>query len=96
MAKTIEEIINEMELTLNDDRDSQKAVISEIYCGFNQPESKIAFSGLIKDIPEELKNTRYTQACFDPKTNTHQIEYTNHVSFEGKKLFQQLQIQKLK
>lgn len=67
MAKTIEEIIDVMGFTLNDDRDSQKAVISEIYYGFNQPESKIVFSGLIKDIPEELKNTRYTQACFDLK-----------------------------
>lgn len=51
MAKTIEEVIDVMGLTFNDDRNSQKAVISEIYCGFNQPETRIVFSGLIKDIP---------------------------------------------
>lgn len=93
MAKTVEEIID-VECLSCSDKETHKAEIYEIFCGFNQPKEKLVFSGLIKDIPENILNLKYTESSFDPKTKTHTVKYTDHKSFEGKKLFQQLQLQR--
>ena len=93
MAKTVEEIID-VECLGSSDKETHKAEIYEIFCGFNQPKEKMVFSGFVKDIPENLLNLKYTESTFDPTTKTHTVKYTNLESFEGKKLFQQLQIQR--
>ena len=93
MAKTVEEIID-VECLGSSDKETHKAEIYEIFCGFNQPKEKIVFSGLVKDIPDFIRNLGYTVAMYDKETKTHTVKYTNLESFEGKKLFQQLQIQR--
>ena len=91
MAKTIEEIIEVN--TLGRSGENDPVDIYEIFCGFNQPKEKLVFSGLVKDIPENLLNIRFTGALFDPQTKHHKIEYTDHKSFEGKQLFRPLFLQ---
>lgn len=88
MAKTIEEII---EIDLIGNKELKNARIIEIYCGFNQPKEKVVFEGLIGDIPENLKALRYTEATMN-NGELIIVKYTDMKSFEGKKLFQQLQI----
>lgn len=90
MAKTIEEII---EIDLIGNKELKKARIIEIYCGFNQPKEKVVFEGLIGNIPENLKALRYTEATMN-NGELIIVKYTDMKSFEGKKLFQQLQILK--
>lgn len=91
MAKTIEEIID-VDLLAN--KELKKVRVIEIYCGFNQPKEKVVFEGLIGDLPENLKDLRYTEATMN-NGELIIVKYTDHKSFEGKKLFQQLQIQRL-
>lgn len=88
MAKTIEEIID-VDLLAN--KELKKVRVIEIYCGFNQPKEKVVFEGLIGDLPENLKDLRYTEATMN-NGELIIVKYTDHKSFEGKKLFQQLQI----
>ena len=88
MAKTIEEII---EVDLLSNKNLKNARIIEIFCGFNQPKEKVVFEGLIDDIPDYLKCIRYTEATMN-NGELIIVKYTDHKSFEGKKLFQQLQV----
>lgn len=88
MAKTIEEII-EVDLLFN--KELKKARIIEIYCGFNQPKEKVVFEGLIGDLPENLKDLRYTETTIN-NGELIIVKYTDMKSFEGKKLFQLLQV----
>ena len=88
MAKTIEEIID-VDLLAN--KELKKVRVIDIYCGFNQPKEKVVFEGLIGDLPENLKDLRYTEATMN-NGELIIVKYTDHKSFEGKKLFQQLQI----
>ena len=94
MAKTVEEIIEVEAMFDRKNLDNHNVEVYEIFCGFNQPKEKIVFSGLFKDIPDFIRKLRYTTAMYDEETRTHTVKYTNHESFEGKKLFQQLQIQR--
>ena len=88
MAKTIEEII---EVNSHFEKINEIEVI-EIFCGFNDAEEKIIFSGKVSDLPDSLKNLRYTMAGWDGKKMV--VKYTNRKSFEGRKIQQQLQIQR--
>lgn len=92
MAKTVGEIIDVWCMNYSD-KETHKAEIYEIFCGFNQPKEKIVFSGLVKDIPENIRNLKYTESGYDPKTKTHTVKYTDHKSFEGKQLFRQMFLQ---
>lgn len=87
MAKTIEEIIK----VDSHFEEINEIEVIEIFCGFNDAEEKIIFSGKVSDLPDNLKNLRYTKAkCEGGKLV---IKYTDHKSFEGKKIQQQLQVQ---
>ena len=88
MAKTIEEIID-VDLLAN--KELKKVRVIEIYCGFNQPKEKVVFEGLIGDLPENLKDLRYTEATIN-NGELIIVKYTDMKSFEGKKLCQQRQI----
>ena len=94
MAKTIEEIIEVQSLFDRKNIDNHDVEIYEIFCGFNAQKEKIVFSGLFKDVPENLRNLKYSFSTYNEETKTHTVKYTNLESFEGKKLFQQLQIQR--
>ena len=86
MAKTVIEIIQ-----VNSAFDKIDEVeIKEILCGFNDAKEKTVFSGKVEDIPDCLKDLRYTTAICDQ--NKMVVKYTNHKSFEGRKIQQQLQI----
>ena len=86
MAKTVIEIIQ-----VNSAFDKIDEVeIKEIFCGFNDAKEKTVFSGKVEDIPDCLKDLRYTTAICDQ--NKMVVKYTNHKSFEGRKIQQQLQI----
>ncbi len=93
MAKTVEEIIEVNAMVDRENLDTYKVAIYEIFCGFNQPKEKIVFSGLFKDIPENIRNLKYTEAYYDKETKTHIVKYTDHKSFEGKQLFRQMFLQ---
>lgn len=87
MAKTIEEIIK----VESDFGKIENIEIIEIYCGFNDAAKKTVYSGDSKNIPDNLKPLRFTSVtCHNHKMK---IEYTNHKSFEGRKIQQFLQIQ---
>ena len=45
------------------------------------------------DIPENIRNLKYTEAYYDKETETHIVKYTDHKSFEGKQLFRQMFLQ---
>lgn len=86
MAKTVIEIIQ-----VNSDFDKIDEVeIKEIFCGFNDAKEKTVFSGKVEDIPDCLKDLKYTTAICD--NNKIVVKYTNHKSFEGRKIQQQLQV----
>lgn len=93
MAKTVEEIIEVNAMFDRANLDNHKVAIYEIFCGFNQPKEKVVFSGLFKDIPENIRNLKYTEAYYDKETETHIVKYTDHKSFEGKQLFRQMFLQ---
>lgn len=85
MAKTIEEIIK----VDSHFEEINEIEIIEIFCGFNDAEEKIIFSGKVSDLPDSLKNLRYTRAkCEGGKLV---IKYTDHKSFEGKQIQRQMQ-----
>lgn len=75
MAKTIEEIIEVEAMFDRKNLDNHNVEVYEIFCGFNQPKEKIVFSGLFKDIPENILNLKYTESSFDPKTKTHTANF---------------------
>lgn len=88
MAKTIEEILG---ILTNYEQDAQVKVY-EIYCGFNQPEEKIVFEGTFGTLPDNLKDIRFSDASSAEETGFSTVKYYDHKSFEGKKLFQMLQV----
>lgn len=87
MAKTIEEII-EIELQFGE---IENIKIIEVYCGFNDAEEKIVYSGKTENIPDNLKTLKYS--FFSSHKHKIIIKYINLESFEGKKIHQLLQIQ---
>lgn len=89
MAKTIKEVLG---ILTNYEVESPVKVY-EIYCGFNQPEEKIVFEGTFGSLPDHLKDIRFSEASSAEQTGFVVVKYYDHKSFEGKKLFQQLQIQ---
>lgn len=91
MAKTVEEILG---ILTNYEVDAPVKVF-EVYYGFNQPEEKIVFHGTFGTLPDHLKDIRYAEASSAEQTGFVAVKYYDHKSFEGKKLFQQLQIQRL-
>lgn len=90
MAKTVEEILG----ILTNYEAEAPVKVYEIYCGFNQPEEKVVFDGTFGTLPDHLKDIRYAEASSAEQTGFSTVKYYDHKSFEGKKLFQQLQIQK--
>lgn len=89
MAKTIEEVLK----ILTHFEEDVPVKVYEIYCGFNQPEEKVVFEGTLGTLPDHLKDIRYADASSAEQTGFVAVKYYDHKSFEGKKLFQQLQIQ---
>ena len=88
MAKTIEEII---EVESHFEKIDEIEIV-EIFCGFNDAEEKILFSGKVSDLPADLKNKTYSMVLWEGEKMI--IKYTDLKSFEGKQLQRQLQIQK--
>ncbi len=88
MAKTIEEII---EVESHFEKIDEIEIV-EIFCGFNDAEEKIIFSGKVSDLPADLKNENYSTVLWEGEKMI--IKYTDLKSFEGKQLQRQLQIQK--
>lgn len=88
MAKTIEEII---EVESHFEKIDEIEIV-EIFCGFNDAEEKIIFSGKVSDLPADLKNKNYSMVLWEGEKMI--IKYTDLKSFEGKQLQRQLQIQK--
>lgn len=86
MAKTVIEIIEVNSCFHKID----EVEIKEIFCGFNDAKEKTVFSGKIEDIPDCIKDLKYTSAICD--NNKIIVKYTNHKSFEGRKIQQQLQV----
>lgn len=86
MAKTVIEII---EVNSSFDKTDEVEIV-EIFCGFNDAKEKTVFSGKVEDIPDHLKDLKYTTAICD--NNKMVVKYTNHKSFEGRKIHQQLQV----
>lgn len=88
MAKTIEEII---EVESHFEKIDEIEIV-EIFCGFNDAEEKIIFSGKVSDLSADLKNKNYSMVLWEGEKMI--LKYTNQKSFEGKQLQRQLQIQK--
>lgn len=88
MGKTIEEII---EVESHFEKIDEIEIV-EIFCGFNDAEEKIIFSGKVSDLPADLKNKNYSMVLWEGEKMI--IKYTDLKSFEGKRLQRQLQIQK--
>lgn len=86
MAKTIEEII---EVHSNFEKIENLEVI-EIFCGFNDAKEKTVFSGAVENLPDFLKNLKFSESTCGGGKMT--VKYIDQKSFEEKKLHQLLQI----